>query len=247
MSQSIPGKPVFPALPRLSSRGSTHTTVARGTALWESLVGKPRGKAWRESYRSPDRREGKRNPAATAREESARACPTSRRGLTPLMRNQKFHTPLRQLKKFPDIPVSTREEARESRHIQRSLVSASWLERRDPFTAWSGKNSRHSHRISRWRSPKERGEELQGRATIPGLTQMSQSIPQEPVFPALPWPSCRGSTHTTVTRGTDLLESLVGKTRGKAIDPLVQAWGSVTLLLQHGRKGHAHAPTRDEA
>ena len=44
MSQSIPGKPVFPALPRLSSRGSTHKTVARGTALWESLVGKPRGK-----------------------------------------------------------------------------------------------------------------------------------------------------------------------------------------------------------
>ena len=45
MSQSIPGKPVFPALPRLSSQGSTHTTVAHGTALWESLVGKPRGKA----------------------------------------------------------------------------------------------------------------------------------------------------------------------------------------------------------
>ena len=30
MSQSIPGKPVFPALSRLSSRGWTHTTVARG-------------------------------------------------------------------------------------------------------------------------------------------------------------------------------------------------------------------------
>ena len=41
MSQSIPGKPVFPALPRLSRRGSTHTMVVRGTALWESLVGKP--------------------------------------------------------------------------------------------------------------------------------------------------------------------------------------------------------------
>ena len=39
----------FPALPRLSSRGWTHTTVARGRALWESLVGKPRGKASRES------------------------------------------------------------------------------------------------------------------------------------------------------------------------------------------------------
>ena len=83
MSQSIPGKPVFPALPRPSSQGSTHTTVARGTALWESLVGKPRGKASRESHRSLDPSEGKRDTAATAREESARAGPHSRRGLTP--------------------------------------------------------------------------------------------------------------------------------------------------------------------
>ena len=78
MSQSIPGKTVFPALPRLSSRGSTHTTVARGTALWESLMGKPPGKASRESHRSLDPREGKRDTAATAREEIARACPHSR-------------------------------------------------------------------------------------------------------------------------------------------------------------------------
>ena len=78
MSQSIPGKPVFPALPRLSSRGSTHTTVARGTSLWESLVGKPRRKASKERHRSLDSREGKRDTAATAREEIARACPLSR-------------------------------------------------------------------------------------------------------------------------------------------------------------------------
>ena len=76
MSQSIPGKPVFPALPRLSSRGSTHTTVARGTALWESLVGKPRGKASKEIHKCRDPCKGKRNSAATAGEESARACPT---------------------------------------------------------------------------------------------------------------------------------------------------------------------------
>ena len=99
MSQSIPGKPVFPALPRLSSRGSTHTTVTRGTALWESLVGKPCGKASRESHRSLDPREGKRDTAATAREESAGACPHSRRGLTPLGR----------LQKNPKIHVSTGE------------------------------------------------------------------------------------------------------------------------------------------
>ena len=80
---------VFPALSRLSSRGSIHSTVARGTALWESLMEKPRGKASRESNRSLDPREGKRDTAATAREESARACPHSRRGLTPLGRLQK--------------------------------------------------------------------------------------------------------------------------------------------------------------
>ena len=101
MSQSIPGKPVFPALPRLSSRGSTHTTVARGTALWESLVGKPGGKATRESHRSLDPREGKRDTAATAREESARECPHSRQGLT---------LP-RRLQKYPKIHVSTGEES----------------------------------------------------------------------------------------------------------------------------------------
>ena len=104
MSQSIPGKPVFPALTRLSSRGSTHTTVARGTALWESLVGKPRGKASRESHRFLDPRERKRDTAATAREESARACPHSRRGLTPLGR----------LQKYPRIHVSNGEESREA-------------------------------------------------------------------------------------------------------------------------------------
>ena len=100
MSQSIPGKPVFPALHRLSSQGSTHTTVARVTALWESLVKKPPGKAWRESHRSLDPHDGKRDTAAIAREEIARACPDSRRGLTPLGR----------LQKYPKIHVSTGEE-----------------------------------------------------------------------------------------------------------------------------------------
>ena len=101
MSQSIPGKTFFPALPPLSSRGSTHTTVAPGTALWESLMGKPRGKASRESHRSLDPREGKRDTVARAREESARACPNSRRGLSPLGR----------LQKYPKIHVSTGEES----------------------------------------------------------------------------------------------------------------------------------------
>ena len=83
---------------------------------------------------------------------------------------------------------------------------------------------------------------------------MSQSI-QGNIFSCLARLSSRGSTHTTVTRGTALWESLVGKPRGKAswkcnvgmprgkaTDPLIHAKGSVTLLLQLGRKGHVHAP-----
>ena len=101
MSQSISGKPVFPALPSLSSRGSTHTTVARGTAPWESLVGKAHGKALRLSHRSLDPSEGKGDTAATAREESALPGPHSRRGLTSLGR----------LQKYPKIHVSTGEES----------------------------------------------------------------------------------------------------------------------------------------
>ena len=41
-------------------------------------------------------------------------------------------------------------------------------------------------------------------------------------------------------------ESVLGKPRGNAPDPLFHAKGSVTLLLQLGRKAHVHAPTRDE-
>ena len=41
-------------------------------------------------------------------------------------------------------------------------------------------------------------------------------------------------------------DSPVGKPQGKAPDALIHAKGSVTLLLQLGRKEHVHAPTREE-
>ena len=110
-SQSIPRKPVFPALPQLSSRGSTDTTVERGTSLWESvvgsLVGKRRGKAsWkasRESYRSLDPRVGKSDTAATAREKSARACPHSCRGLTALRDSRSTPRSMSALERNPQV------------------------------------------------------------------------------------------------------------------------------------------------
>ena len=75
---------------------------------------------------------------------------------------------------------------------------------------------------------------------------MSKSIPEEPIFPALPRRSRRGLTHTSVARGTGLLESLVGKPQWKGTDPLIHKSESVTLLLQLVRKWQVHAPTRDE-
>ena len=101
MCQSIPEERIFPALPGRSCRGSIPTTVARGTVLWESLVGKPCGKDSRENHRSFDPGGGMRDTAATAMEESASACPHSRRGLTPLGR----------VPKYPNIHVSTGEES----------------------------------------------------------------------------------------------------------------------------------------
>ena len=43
-----------------------------------------------------------------------------------------------------------------------------------------------------------------------------------------------------------LVGNLEGKPRWKATDPLIHAKGSVTELLQLGRKAHVHAHSRDE-
>ena len=156
-----------------------------------------------------------------------------------------------QLKKFPDIPVSSREKARESRPHPEEPRFRLLAREEGSFPCMYGKEfpAFPSH-LNRRPSPQERREELQGHATIPRVALMSQSIPGKPVFTALPRLSSRGSTHTTVSRGTalreSLVESFVGKPRGKDTDPLIHAKGTVTLLLQLRRKAHLHAPTRDE-
>ena len=156
-----------------------------------------------------------------------------------------------QLKKFPDIPVSTREEARASRPhpeephyrlLAREVVSF-------PCRVWKEFPAFPLH-LKRRRSPPERREGLKGRATIPRVPQMSQSIPGKPVFPALPRLSSRGSNHTTVARGTALWESLLGKPPGNAsreshrwLDPRE---GKRDTAATARSKAHVHAPTRDE-
>ena len=106
-----------------------------------------------------------------------------------------------------------------------------------------------SHLKSR-RSPQERREELQGRDTIPRDNQVSQSIQGHLFFlHCVDFQAEDRLTprwHVGQPCGKASWESLVGKPRGKATDPLINAKGSVTLLLQLGRKAHVHAPTPDE-
>ena len=165
-----------------------------------------------------------------------------------------------QLKNFPDIPVSTREESRESRPHPEEPRFRLLAREEGSFPCVVGKEfPAFPWHLKRRRSPQERGEELQGSATIHRVPQMSQSIPGKPVSLALPRLSNRGSNDTTVARGTSLGESLVGKPggkgsweslmgkpRGNAIDPMTHGKVSVTLLLQLGRKAHVHNPTGDE-
>ena len=152
-----------------------------------------------------------------------------------------------QLKKLSDIPVSTREEAQEYRPHHEKPRFRLLAREEGSFPCVVGKEfPAFSSHLKRRRSPQERREELQGRATIPRVPHMSQSIQGKPVFTALLRLSSQGSTHTTVARGTALRESLVGKPRGKATDPLILSSGSMTQLIQLGRKAHVHAPTRDE-
>ena len=121
-------------------------------------------------------------------------------------------TPLLQLRKFPDIPVSTREEAPESRPHPEEPRFRLLAREEGSFPTVVGKIfPAFPLHLKRRRSPQERREELQGRVTIPRGRWMSQSIIGKTFFTALPRLSSRGSTHTTVARGTALWESLVGK------------------------------------
>ncbi|KAI4562101.1 hypothetical protein MJT46_011063 [Ovis ammon polii x Ovis aries] len=171
--------PAFPESPRCVSpfqrnlfpctaltfkpRIDTHH-VCTWTALWESLVGKPRGKDSRESHLSLDPRGGMRDTAATALDESASACPHSRRGLTPLGR----------LQKYPKIHVSTEEE-----------FSGSGSDSTHGFRPWHRRESnperppRNSHVDWPFLRPPERVPEVPvvSREHLPKLEKIQEVLP----------------------------------------------------------------------
>ena len=156
-----------------------------------------------------------------------------------------------QLKTFPGIPVSTREEALESRPHPEEPRFRLLAREEGSFPCVLGKEfpAFPSHLKMR-RSPQERQEELQGRATFPESPRCLSPF-QGNLFSL----QCLDfQAEDRLTPRWDVgqpcrkasWESLVGKPRGKATDPLIHAKGSATLVLQLGRKAHVHAPTRDE-
>ena len=162
-----------------------------------------------------------------------------------------YFTSLLQLKKFPNIPVSSIEEAQESRpHPEEPRFRL--LAREDgsfPCVVRTDLTPFPSH-LRRGRSRQKRREELQGRSTMPRFPRCLSPF-QGSLFSwhCLDFQAGDRLTprwHVGQPCGKASWESLVGKPRGKATDPLIHAKGSVTLLLQFGMKAHVHAPTRDE-
>ena len=151
-----------------------------------------------------------------------------------------------QLKKFPDIPVSTREEARESRpHPEEPRFRLLALEE-GSFPCVVGKEFPvFPSQLKRRRSPQERREELQGRATIT----------RGPRFLS-PLKGNLFSLHCLDFQAQDRLTPRwhVGQPCGKASwESLVESHRSIDpregkrhTAATAREERHVHAPTRDE-
>ena len=159
--------------------------------------------------------------------------------------------PLLQLNKFPDIPVSTRKEAQGSRPHPEEPHFPSEHYWRDSFPACSGKNSRCSRRISRGGDLHRKGErnsrvEIHFQVCPRYLSPFQGNLFSLHCLDLHAEDRLTPRWHVGQPCGKASWESLVGKSRGNATDPLFHSKGSVTLLLKLGRKGHVRAPTRDE-
>ncbi|KAI4555712.1 hypothetical protein MJT46_014336 [Ovis ammon polii x Ovis aries] len=202
-----------------------------------------------------------RDTAATALEESARAFPYSRRGLTPLGR----------LQKYPKIHVSTGEESsgsgpdstqgfrprhRRERNPERPPRNSNgdWPFLRPPERVPEvpvGKNSRRSRRISGGGALHRKGE--RNSRAVPQFQESPRCVSpfQRNLF-SLHCPDVQAEdrlpprVHVGLPCGKASWEILMGKTRGKTIDPLIHAADCVTLLLPLWRKAQVHDHIRDE-
>ena len=156
-----------------------------------------------------------------------------------------------QLKKFPDIPVSNREEARDTRPQPEEPRFRLLAREEGSFPCVVGIEFPVFRRISRVGTLHRKGE------------RNSRVVPPFPESPRClsPFQGKLFSLHCLDFQAEDRFtprwhmgqpcgkascDSLVGRPRGKATDPLIHERGSVTLLLNLGRKSNVHAPTRDD-
>ena len=118
---------------------------------------------------------------------------------------------------------------------------------RDPFPAWSGKNSGRYRRTSKGGALHRKGE--RNSSVVPPFQESARSLSpfQRNLFSlhCLDFDDEDRLTprwHMGKPIGKAWRESLVGKPRRKSTDPLIQAMGSVTLLLPLGRRAHCMPP-----
>ena len=147
---------------------------------------------------------------------------------------------MKQLKKFPDIHFPMQEEHRGSRHnSRRAPFSPPHLKMKAHFPASSGNESQRSRRTSR-------GGGLN--LKVDRNPSVCATIPNNPEVPVHSRYAKFPCTYLTVTQSIDLQHNSTcdspGEPREKATEPYVNSTGSLTLLLQHGRKVDLHVSTR---
>ncbi|KAI4551172.1 hypothetical protein MJT46_017424 [Ovis ammon polii x Ovis aries] len=200
-------------------------------------------------------------------EESSDSGPDSTQGLRP--RHRRERNPerpprnshgdwpsLRPPERVPEVHVGIRPRHRWERNPERPPRNShgDWTFLRPPERVPEGpvgKNSRRSRRISRGGALHRKGE------------RKSRVVPPFQESPRCVSPFQRNlfSLHCLDVQAEDRLpprvhveqpcgkaswESLVGKNRGKIIDPLLHAADCVTLLLPLWRKAQVHARIREE-
>ncbi|KAI4567701.1 hypothetical protein MJT46_007499 [Ovis ammon polii x Ovis aries] len=170
------------------------------------------------------------------------------------------------LQKYPKIHVSTGEESsgsgpdstkglrprhRRERNPERPARNShgDWTFLRPPERVPEvpvGTNSRHSRRISRGGALHRKGE--RNSMVVPPFQESPRCVSpfQRNLF-SLKCLDVQAEhripprMHVGQPCGKASWESLVGKTRGKTIDPLIHAADCVTLLLRLWRKAQVHA------
>ena len=156
-----------------------------------------------------------------------------------------------QLKKLPDIPVSTREEAREFCPHPEEPSFRLLAREEGSFPCLVGKEFPAFLSHSRGGALHRKGE--RNCRVVPPFPESPRCLTsyQENLFSLYcldiqAEDRLTPRLHVGQPCGRASWESLVGKPRGKTTDPLIHGKGSVTLRLQLERKAHVHAPTGDE-